>query len=59
MADNAEDELEGVVNRARKVHHAALTRGLVDVMREYNDVKLIFRRKCKDRIKRQFEIVGR
>ena len=58
-ADNASVNSNSITNRIRKTHRAALTRAFVDVMREYNDVKVVFRRKCKERIKRQLEITGR
>ncbi|KAK3718961.1 hypothetical protein QZH41_017578, partial [Actinostola sp. cb2023] len=45
--------------RIKRCQHAALSRKFVEVMIEYNTTQTDYREKCKARIQRQLEIVGK
>lgn len=57
--DDRDQKVVTADTRIRKAQHAALSRGFVDVMSEYNTIQVGYREKCKERIQRQLEITGK
>ncbi|XP_067128029.1 syntaxin-like [Centruroides vittatus] len=61
MEQDIEDEKSNTVTtefRIRQAQLNALTRQLVDIMSDFNQIQIEYKKKCEDRIKKQLKITG-